>query len=110
MKEKILLMVFVVFGFVLAASAQVPEKTDAAKANARPAKKADTAEPFDGASVAKMAGQCVAGQAPAIGGRALPHREHRRRERRTRAREVCRERRHVHQVDAGAQNRASRRP
>ena len=59
MKEKILLMVFVVFGFVLAASAQVPEKTDAAKANARPAKKADTAEPFDGASVAKMAGQCV---------------------------------------------------
>ncbi|MBC8032450.1 MAG: peptidylprolyl isomerase [Pyrinomonadaceae bacterium] len=48
------------FAFAVAANAQSGHPTDAAKkANARPAERAATAEPFDGASVEKMRAQCV---------------------------------------------------
>ena len=57
--RNILLIVFMVFGFVLAVSAQDTETRDAAKANARPAEDVKKTEPFDGASVEKMAAQCV---------------------------------------------------
>ena len=52
-------MVFVVISLALVGSAQVPEKADAAKANARPVEDVKKPEPFDGASVEKMAAQCV---------------------------------------------------
>ena len=57
--RNILLMVFVVISLALVGSAQVPEKADAAKANARPVEDVKKPEPFDGASVEKMAAQCV---------------------------------------------------
>ena len=57
--RNILLMVFVVISLALVGSAQVPEKAVAAKANARPVEDVKKPEPFDGASVEKMAAQCV---------------------------------------------------
>jgi peptidyl-prolyl cis-trans isomerase B (cyclophilin B) len=59
MMRIILLIVLIVMGLALATSAQDAETREAAKANARPSEKVAKAEPFDGASVEKMAAQCV---------------------------------------------------